>query len=381
MLVAGTGRHGFGVLVLVMFVVCVPVVVHDGFVGVFVAVVFGQVQPHTECHEETCDDELPGEGFAEQDRQERTEERGDGEVCTGAGGADVAHADDEQGEADPVREEPDDQSCSDAARRGRVAPSANARIRLTGPAARPFTAASQVASLRAILRVRLLSRPQKRQAPRTAIAGHGLPSSAPFGMLSRTAPATIAIMPSAMRRSKFSRNTNQASSAVKTPSAFNRRDAPEAGMLESPTINRTGAIMPPLRIAPASGSSSLPLEPDAGCTADQAQDAQPDPGAAVKQASQQPRAGRPRRAEAWPAAFPPRTAAQPAAPPARHGWRELTGAWIKCRTRRTPTLRAAPRTGTSSSPLRWDAKADQRIVRSATMSTIASTRSGCRTWI
>ena len=109
----------------------------------------------------------------------------------------------------------------------------------------------------AILRVRLLSSPQQKQAASTASAGQGLPSSAPSGTLISTAPAMMAIIPSATRRSTFSRKTNHASSAVKTPSAFSRREAPDAGMFESPNISSTGAAIPPVRMAPARGSASL----------------------------------------------------------------------------------------------------------------------------
>ena len=120
--------------------------------------------------------------------------------------------------------------------------------------------------------------------------GPGAAQLRSVGTLISTAPAMIAIMPSAMRRSKFSRNTNQASRAVNTPSAFSSRDAPEAGMLESPTISRTGAMIPPVRIAPARGSTSRRRSRTRGCAANQAEEAQADPGAAVEQARQQPRA-------------------------------------------------------------------------------------------
>ena len=139
---------------------------------------------------------------------------------------------------------------------GRVDPIASAMIRLTGPATPPLTAASQAASLSATMRVRLLSRPQHRHAPSTASDGTISPRSAPVGMLSRMAPATIAMRPSATRRSTFSRNTNQASTAVKTASALSSSEAPEAGMLARPESNSSGAITPPKSTAPARGANS-----------------------------------------------------------------------------------------------------------------------------
>ena len=63
-------------------------------------------------------------------------------------------------------------------------------------------------------------------------------------------------MPAATRLSTFSPNTNQASRAVNSASAFSSRDAPEAGMFASPNIISTGPTTPPERIAPANGHSS-----------------------------------------------------------------------------------------------------------------------------
>lgn len=129
-------------------------------------------------------------------------------------------------------------------------------MRFTGPATSPFAAASQVASFRATLRVRLLSRPHARHAPITASDGHGSATSTEPLQLSTAAPAMIAAMPRSTRRSTFSRNTTQASTAVNTPSRFSSSEAPDAGMPARPIINSTGATTPPLMIPPSSGSSS-----------------------------------------------------------------------------------------------------------------------------
>ena len=93
------------------------------------------------------------------------------------------------------------------------------------------------------------------------------------------APATIKPIPSAIRRSKFSRKTNHASSAVKTPSAFNNSDAPDAGMFASPHINRAGPIMPPETIAPINQPRSLKvsLAGSARCSSRSAASPSPDP--------------------------------------------------------------------------------------------------------
>jgi hypothetical protein len=51
-------------------------------------------------------------------------------------------------------------------------------------------------------------------------------------------------MPSAIRRSKFSLETNHASSAVATPSAFRRSEAPDAGIPTNPNISSTAGDQP-----------------------------------------------------------------------------------------------------------------------------------------
>ena len=73
---------------------------------------------------------------------------------------------------------------------------------------------------------------------------------------STTLPATMSAKPSAMRRSTFSWNTNQARSAVKTPSRLRSRDAAEAGVVRRPDMRRIGPRTPPATIAPASHGTS-----------------------------------------------------------------------------------------------------------------------------
>src|SRR3546814_15319958 len=86
---------------------------------------------------------------------------------------------------------------------GSDAPTLNANVKFTTPATSPLTEAIQVASVRETLRVKLLSMPHAKQAPSTANAGQIPAKRASPGQLSTSAPATIATMPSAIRRSKF----------------------------------------------------------------------------------------------------------------------------------------------------------------------------------
>src|SRR5260221_4654153 len=99
------------------------------------------------------------------------------------------------------------------------------------PAMRPLAIAMKVASLSATLRVKLLSSPHAKQAPTTANAGSAAPKRASPGQLSTMAPATIKAMPSAMRRSEVSLDTNHASGAVEGPSALRMHEGPHDGIL------------------------------------------------------------------------------------------------------------------------------------------------------
>src|SRR5438034_3970683 len=106
---------------------------------------------------------------------------------------------------------------------GRAAPKAAATQRFTVPAARPLMQAILTESPAEILRVRLLSSAQHKQAPATASAGQEVAIS-PDCQPRITPPQTIRDIPNIRRRSKFSRNTNQARRAVNTLSRFSNSD-------------------------------------------------------------------------------------------------------------------------------------------------------------
>src|SRR2546423_1390075 len=102
-----------------------------------------------------------------------------------------------------------------------------------------------------ILRVRLLSSAQHKQAPAPGGGGGGAPL--PPGPQPKTLPPqTIRDIPSIRRRSKFSRNTNQARRAVNTPSRFNSSDTDEAELAARASIRSAGPMTPPETTAPAS---------------------------------------------------------------------------------------------------------------------------------
>src|SRR5689334_18996823 len=140
--------------------------------------------------------------------------------------------------------------------RGIVIPKARAMEKLITPETSPLTAAIWMGSADETFLVRLLSMAQARQAPAMKIVPHGMPISGLPTHDSRTPPATIAAIPKAMRRSKFSLKTNHASKAVNTPSRFNNSEAEDAGVSRSPMSKRIGPRIPPARIAlPSQGKS------------------------------------------------------------------------------------------------------------------------------
>ncbi len=111
-------------------------------------------------------------------------------------------------------------------------------------------------SLAEIFWDRLLSMPQQRHAPRIEKEPNVAQLSPP-GKERITPPARIAPIPIAIRRSKFSRNTNHAMDAVKTASMFRSNDAIDPEVLCNPKSRRTGPRIPPKKRAPANHGRSF----------------------------------------------------------------------------------------------------------------------------
>ena len=128
--------------------------------------------------------------------------------------------------------------------------------KLTVPAAAPFRAATWSGSLAETFCVRLLSIAQQRQAAAIASGPESPPHSKRPCQASNAPPATIATMPSMIRRSTFSRNTIQARRAVNTPSRLRKREVAEAGVCDSPMRSSSGPRKPPKPIAPRSQGRS-----------------------------------------------------------------------------------------------------------------------------
>ena len=139
---------------------------------------------------------------------------------------------------------------------GNFAPMAKARPMLTKPAVRPFHIAICDGSLPEILRVRLLSIPQARQAAamRSALPEMAIPSSG--GSESKMPPRMMSMKPVPTRMSTFSRKISHAIAAVATASRLSKRDAVLAWVLNSPNRRRVGPTTPPARVAPASHGRS-----------------------------------------------------------------------------------------------------------------------------
>lgn len=127
-----------------------------------------------------------------------------------------------------------------------------ASTRFTLPAAQPLIMAIQVAPASDTWRGEIVVDP-----PRQAGAHHrqgrpeGRKRASPGQPVLTSAPATMAAIPKATRRSEFSPKTNHANNAVNTPSALSKSDAPDAGIPVSPNISSTGPTTPPATIAPS----------------------------------------------------------------------------------------------------------------------------------
>ena len=115
------------------------------------------------------------------------------------------------------------------------------------------------------MRVRLLSTAQQKQANPTANGPSqesDTAADAPDGQDNTTPPAMIASIPSTIRRSAFSLNTTQASSAVSTGSRFNINEAVAPLVRVKANINATGPRIPPNTIAPSSQGHSPAPRPE-----------------------------------------------------------------------------------------------------------------------
>ena len=149
---------------------------------------------------------------------------------------------------------------------GREIPITIAKPTFVTPATSPLMAAIWKGSDNDTLRVKLLSMAQHRQAPKIASGGQTDFTESNPDHESTTAPVIIAAIPRAIRLSKFSRKTNQARSAVRTPSALSRSEAVEAVVPDKPHMRRTGPATPPKATAPSIHGQSwrvsgAPFEP------------------------------------------------------------------------------------------------------------------------
>lgn len=84
---------------LMMFVMDLAVFVFERRVVVFVLVAFGEVQPKTQTHERSSDDEPCRQRFVQQhDGDDRADERRQRKIGACPGGAEVAQGEDEKHE-------------------------------------------------------------------------------------------------------------------------------------------------------------------------------------------------------------------------------------------------------------------------------------------
>src|SRR5215467_12311671 len=191
---------------LMVLIVNVTVLVGQRLVFVFVLVTLRQVQVDPQRHERASHEQPRRDRFVEhEDGQDAAEEGGEREVRPGSCRAEVAQGDHEQHETQAVADEaPTTPARASEAGPGPLDPRARAMATFTVPATEPLSIAICTGSAWEILRVRLLSMAQARHAPAMASGPKNPPAVGAPPVLSVSPPATIAAIPRAMRRSKFS---------------------------------------------------------------------------------------------------------------------------------------------------------------------------------
>ena len=164
----------------------------------------------------------------------------------------------------------------------------------TKPATRPFHMAICEGSLPEILRVRLLSIPQQRQAAVINSAPWESVNPPSCGNESKMLPKTINAKPAPTRLSTFSRKTIQAIAAVATDSKLSKREAVLAETVISPSNKSAGPATPPARMAPASqGRSTRERGVSTGFTGtNPSHDGEADTRAEIEQTRNEQRMGR-----------------------------------------------------------------------------------------
>src|ERR1041385_8247258 len=135
---------------------------------------------------------------------------------------------------------------------GSCCPRKSPRRREKHPETRPFQATIVNGSFAEILRVKLLSTPQRKQASKIPKA----PSEKPNPLLKLVERKMLAIVIAKIaanaRRLIDSRKNNKAMTVVPTPSKLSSSEAVDAGVFFRLIIRLMGARIPPEIIAPAS---------------------------------------------------------------------------------------------------------------------------------
>lgn len=239
---ARSGRKHFVMTVIVMLVtgaVLMLVAERKRLMGMRMLVAFGQVQPDAPRHQRARNEQRRRDRLPQDDDGQRGAHKWrDGKIRTRARSPQVTQAKDKQRQAGPITCKPQH---GGRQHNGNIRPGRTQHQR-KHQVGRAGSQAFDHGDERRI-RQRDLARQVVVHAPGQARAGHNSPKRASPGQDNTTPPATMASMPSAMRLSKFSRNTNHAIKAVSTPSALSKSEAPEAGMPDRPG-DATGQPLP-----------------------------------------------------------------------------------------------------------------------------------------
>ncbi len=170
---------------------------------------------------------------------------------------------------------------------GRVAPSRKASTRLTGPATAPLTAASQVASVRATLRVRLSATNLSRRRARPATTSPNELDPSPPGRRARQRRRRWPPCP-ARSASRRSRGTRTGQRAVNTPSAFSSSRSTRSRHASVPSHQQHRTERPAEQDGARERQPFFPREPDSRQPPNDPVEAETEARPDVQQPRQQP---------------------------------------------------------------------------------------------
>ncbi len=163
-------RVAWAMSVPMVLIMSMGVCMLNRMMPMFMVVIFGEVQPDAERHQNPGGNQLNRDGIMQDhDCGRGPQERSGREISARSRGPQMPQSENEKNKAQAIAEktnDPCDEERSEPV--GRLAPAHKPSARLNGPAIKPFSSTIWSGSASDTLRVRLLSSPQATQAPTMA---------------------------------------------------------------------------------------------------------------------------------------------------------------------------------------------------------------------